>query len=276
MKKIVKTIRNIEGITMMKLINTVAVVITMALFACAPTPTLLPPKTVAVDVSGSIFGQVHSIAEFIYKKRIEYPQLSEKQLNVVVIEGLLRESKEVGLIDRPEDAHYFRKLYISYFSSGDQPTSAIEVEKKVSAYVKDNPLPITKRIIVDAVENASRNQETGWMSGVEVKLPEGKWQIKPIGGGWSAWSADSQKPPKVKGAWTWNVYIKRPNTESVAFGETGSWWEYKTSAAALDSVRQQTYPFSLSSPNSVYFWIFDNGDTANNRGYVELELTRIP
>jgi hypothetical protein len=246
-------------------------------FACASlTPPLAQrPKSEAVNIQAETSGFFGWLAKFTYQKVVEYPLLTEKQVNAALIEEFIKEGHATGHIANFEQEKWLRIFWVEYFSKGEKPVSPAEIENKLTVYAKDAPVPVKKVIRIDAVENASNDSDKGWMKGVEVKLPEGKWQIRPMGGGWSAWRADSLRTPDTKGAWTWNIYVKKPNSGSAPFGEVSQWWQYKTEVDAFNGVRNQKLPFSLSEPSSVYFWIYESGNTEDNRGYVELELTRI-
>lgn len=230
---------------------------------------------VSVDFSAEITAFFGWSVKFAYQKSAEYGRQTADKSMAVLTEDIVKQGKATGNPVTIDQAKWLQTFITKLQSKTEKPLTLADVESKLAEYAAAVPVPIRKVITVDAVENASDDREKGWTRGVEVKLPAGKWQIRPVGGGWSAWRSNSERPPNVAGAWTWNVYIKRPNMKSVSFGTTGSWWEYETEKAAFNGVRDQTYAFSTSDQSSLFFWIFDDGDIENNRGYVEFELVRV-
>ena len=147
-------------------------------------------------------------------------------------------------------------------------------KRQVGKYANSNPPPIKKNITVDAIVNASSDRKNGWKAGIQVKLPKGIWEIKPVSGGWSAWSFNSDSPNGK--AWTWNVSIKRPFIEqSFSFGPK-DWWQFKSAEEAFNYVQMNLdrYTFNMPQPDTVFFWIRDGGGASNNRGYVTIEISR--
>jgi hypothetical protein len=135
-----------------------------------------------------------------------------------------------------------------------------------------------KKITVDARTNASSDSKDGWQKGKVVDLSAGTWEIKGVGGGWSTWASNSQKPPDVKGAWTWNVYIKTSSDQvSSCYGVCSYWWQFDSAQDALKHVEKNVNPYILilDKPEKVYFWIFDDGDVANNRDGITLEIYQL-
>lgn len=144
------------------------------------------------------------------------------------------------------------------------------------SFSKEKILPSPRTITVDARKNASDDSRKGWKKGKEVELPAGIWQIKAVGGGWSCWASDSKLTPDVKGAWTWNVYIKTPSNElSSPYGIVDDWWRFNSPQEALRNVQEHKIPFSitLNKLSKIYFWIYDNGGTSDNRGNVIIEIS---
>ncbi len=128
-----------------------------------------------------------------------------------------------------------------------------------------------RRIYVDAVRNGSSSRD-GWAKGQKITLQAGNWEVKPVGGGWSAWRRDNSAPPNVKGAWTWSMYVTMDNNTN----EVGSFsWLYKNSDeanAAASSI--ESLKFSLDKPADVFFWIFDVDGTEDNRGVLVVDVIR--
>jgi hypothetical protein len=131
-----------------------------------------------------------------------------------------------------------------------------------------------KTVTVDAKANASNDLKNGWQKGKVLELSAGIWQIKGARGGWSAWPSDSQKPPNVKGSWTWNVYVKTSSDQvSSCYGVCSNWWQFDSAQDALKFVTSlNPYILILDKPEKVYFWIFNDGDIPNNRDGVTLEI----
>lgn len=163
-----------------------------------------------------------------------------------------------------------------------QPTlsdmkKSIEVAISDKVVVKDEykVFKNLKKITVDAKANASSDSENGWQRGKVVKLSAGTWQISGAGGGWSAWASNSQKDPRVKGAWTWNVYMRTSSDMFPScYGVCDDWWQFDSPQEALKYVEINVNPYilRLDKLEKVYFWIRDTGDIPNNRGEVTLDI----
>lgn len=143
----------------------------------------------------------------------------------------------------------------------------------ITAVNEDKPLSGLmngKRLYVDAVRHGSPNSRDGWSKGNKVTLPAGSWEVKAVGGGWSAWSSDNA-PPDVKGAWGWFMFVTMDN-DTKRFGENS--WLYKNKKEANSAaVDVEPLNFSLDKPTDIYFWIWDK-NVEDNRGTMIIDIIR--
>lgn len=243
-------------------------------FACSTSGPIHPPKKHEQKIY-LLTEWVQIKTQFLYEIKKEY-SVSERASDMLWLETAIDNGYKKGYITTTEEANWLRKFYVHNLLNNITIKTYKEIEHQIREYANNNPPPLRRKITVDAVANASSDTQNGWKNGVEVELSKGIWQIKPIGGGWSCWRSNSIKPPSVKGAYTWNVFIKRPFIDSSFFYGPNDWWQFNTPREALNYAQKnfEPYTFSLSSPGSVYFWIYDTEPISDNRGYVTLEISR--
>lgn len=143
----------------------------------------------------------------------------------------------------------------------------------VSASDKEVP---PQQVTVDAKSNASKDSRGGWQSGKKLTLPPGIYEVKAVDGGWSAWKQDSSAPPDVKGAWTYNVFIRTTEKGNTCYGACGEYWQFNSQKDAFNYASKNYQPVQivLQKQDDVYFWIFDDGNVNDNRGSIVLEVKR--
>lgn len=212
---------------------------------------------------------------FLYTATKEY-EVAEDVSKMLWLEELISRGYKEKYIRNVEEAKWIREFYANRILEVKKANNVEEFKRVIEEYASDNPPPINQIVEVDAIMNASGDSNNGWRQGIQVALPKGVWQIKPIGGGWSAWPSDSAVPPNVRGAWTWNLYIKRPFEQRSSFyGTRGEWWRFKNADDAFSSVQNETaHSFLMPQAGTVSFWIWDEGGTDSNRGHVAIEISR--
>lgn len=253
----------------MKHFSVIIAIIALALSACATSIPIPPSKSEQrVDV-------LAKAVNIVWETSKEY-QISKEASNVIWTTEAINRLKDKGLITTPADAKWWGEYFSTYYPTPNAPAKIDEIERKVREFANKKQPPLHSRVTVDARINATKDRN-GWEKGVEVVLPKGVWELKAIDGGWSAWPSNSAAPPYVKGAWTWNILIKRPADIDPLFYGVSDWWQFNSPREALAYVQKNEQPpiLNLDRQASVYLWIWDDGKVSDNRDYVTIEISPV-